>query len=113
MRYPLIELGFSRAQLTNWFNERYPGRYLPSSSCIGCPYHSDAMWKQIKESDPRSFQEAAFVDQALRNVPAARGAIKGDSFLHRSRIPLIDVDFDSVTSYQNLMIEECEGLCGI
>ena len=28
-RYPLIELGFSRAQLLNWFTENYPDRYLP------------------------------------------------------------------------------------
>ena len=112
-RYPLIELGFSRAQLTNWFNEHYPGRHLPSSSCIGCPYHSDAMWKHLKENDPKSFQEAVFIDQALRNVPATKGAIRGDAFLHRSRVPLIEVDFDDVASYQNLMLEECEGLCGI
>ena len=112
-RYPLIELGFSRGQLTNWFNEHYPGRNLPSSSCIGCPYHSDAMWKHLKEHDQKSFQEAVFIDQALRNVPATKGAIKGDAFLHRSRTPLIDVDFDEVASYENAMLEECEGLCGI
>ena len=112
-RHPLIELGFSRAQLTNWFNEHYPGRHLPSSSCIGCPYHSDAMWKHIKENDPKSFQEAAFIDQALRNVPTTKGAIKGEAYLHRSRTPLLDVDFSEVSSYESLMLEECEGLCGI
>lgn len=112
-RYPLIELGFSRAQLTNWFSEHYPDHHLPSSSCIGCPYHSDSMWKHLKENDPKSFQEAVFIDQALRNVPATKGAIKGEAYLHRSRIPLLEVDFDKATSYENLMREECEGLCGI
>ena len=112
-RYPLIELGFSRAQLTNWFNEHYPGRYLPSSSCIGCPYHSDSMWKHLKENDPKSFHEAVFIDQALRNFPATKGAIKGEAFLHRSRIPLLEVNFDVTISYDDLMLEECEGLCGI
>ena len=112
-RYPLIDLGFSRGQLTNWFNEHYPNRHLPSSSCIGCPYHSDSMWKHLKEHDQKSFQEAVFIDQALRNVPATKGAIKGDAFLHRSRTPLIDLDFDDITSYENLMLEECDGLCGI
>ena len=112
-RFPLIELGFSRGQLANWFNEHYPDRHLPSSSCIGCPYHSDSMWKHLKEHDQKSFQEAVFIDQALRNVPATKGAIKGEAFLHRSRKPLIDVDFDHITSYENLMVEECEGLCGI
>ena len=112
-RYPLIELGFSRAQLLNWFRDNYPGRDLPASSCIGCPYHDDSMWKHIKEVDPKSFQDAVFVDQALRSVPATRGTIKGEAFLHGSRTPLVEVDFSGVTSYDNLMLDECEGLCGI
>ena len=71
------------------------------------------MWKHLKDNDPKSFQDAVFIDQALRNVPATRGAIKGEAYLHSSRIPLIDVDFSTVTNYDDLMIEECEGLCGI
>ena len=112
-RYPLIELGFSRAQLLNWFNENYPDHYLPTSSCIGCPYHNDSVWKQLKDNDPKSFQDAVFIDQALRNVPATRGAVKGEAYLHRSRIPLVEVDFSEVSSYDDMMLEECEGLCGI
>ena len=112
-RYPLIELGFSRAQLVNWFRDNYPGRELPSSSCIGCPYHSDSVWKQLKENDPKSFQDAVFIDQALRNVPSTKDTVKGQAYLHRSRVPLIDVGFEDVPSYESLMLEECEGLCGI
>ena len=112
-RYPLIELGFNRFQLLTWFKEHYPDRDLPSSSCIGCPYHNDSVWKQLKEKDPKSFQEAVFIDQALRNVPATKGAVKGDAYLHKSRIPLVEVDFSEATAYDNLMLEECEGLCGI
>ena len=112
-KYPLIEQGFTRGQLLNWFNENYPGRYLPTSSCIGCPYHSDAVWKQLKESDPKSFQDAVSVDWALRNVPTTRGAIRGEAYLHRSRVPLSEVDFSEVTRYDDQMLEECEGLCGI
>ncbi len=112
-RYPLIELGFSRAQLMNWFKDNYPDRNLPSSSCIGCPYHSDAVWKELKENDPKSFQDAVFIDQALRNVPTTKHTVKGEAFLHRSRIPLMEVDFHDAPSYENLMLDECEGLCGI
>ena len=111
--YPLIELGFSRAQLLNWFKENYPDRQLPSSSCVGCPYHNDSVWKQLKEGDPKSFQDAVFIDQALRDVPAIKQAVKGAAYLHRSRTPLLAVDFDEVPSYEDLMLEECEGLCGI
>ena len=112
-RFPLIEQGFTRAQLLNWFNENYPDHYLPRSSCVGCPYRSDSEWKQLKESSPKSFQDAVFVDWALRNVPNTRDAIKGEAYLHRSRVPLSEVDFSEVTSYDDQMMEECEGLCGI
>ena len=112
-RYPLIDLGFSRAQLLNWFNENYPDRQLPSSSCIGCPYHSNSVWKQLKENAPKSFQDAVFIDQALRDVPSIKDTVKGEAYLHRSRTPLVEVNFDDVPSYDDLMLEECEGLCGI
>lgn len=111
--YPLIRLGFTRAQLINWFKKNYPDRDLPSSSCIGCPYHSDGVWKDMKHWDPKSFQDAVFIDQALRNVPDTKRAVKGQAYLHRSRTPLAEVDFDTVAGYSDLMIEECEGLCGI
>ena len=112
-RYPLIKHGFTRAQLLNWFRENYPDRQLPSSSCVGCPYHTDSVWRQLKENDPKSFQDAVFIDQALRDVPSIKSTVKGEAYLHRSRIPLLEVDFDEVPSYDDLMLEECEGLCGI
>ena len=114
-RYPLIDLGFSRAQLLNWFTENYPGRYLPRSSCVGCPYRSDGEWKRLKNSDPGSFEEAVFVDRALREVPVVKNAItrKGYAYLHKSRVPLSEVDFDGATDYDSYMTDECEGLCGI
>lgn len=114
-RYPLVDLGFSRAQLINWFKQNYPDRYLPRSSCIGCPYKSDGEWKWIKENDPKSFEEAVFIDRALRDIPVVRNAItkKGEAYLHRSRAPLGEVDFSDTADYDTLMEEECEGLCGI
>ena len=114
-RYPLIELGFSRAQLFKWFTENYPDRYLPRSSCIGCPYRTDGEWKWLKTNDPEAFEEAVFVDRALREVPVVKNAItrKGYAYLHRSRTPLADVDLEGATDYDSHMVEECEGLCGI
>ena len=112
-RYPLIERDFSRLQLKQWFNENYPGRTLPRSACIGCPYHDDPTWKHLKENDPNSFQDAVSVDRALREDPSTKGMIKGKAYLHKSRTPLAEVDFSDTTDYDTLMAEECEGLCGI
>ena len=114
--YPLIELGLSRAQLQAWFEENYPDRYLPRSACIGCPYKSDGEWKWLQTNDPAAFQEAIFVDQALRSVPVVRDAITkngAQAFLHRSRTPLMEVDFDSTDDYDQFMAAECEGVCRV
>ena len=114
--YPLIDRGFGRAQLQGWFHEHYPDRYLPRSSCIGCPYKNDGEWKRLKNQDPKAFQDAVFVDQALRDVPTVRDAITakgGVAYLHHSRVPLRDADFSDATDYDKHMQAECEGVCGI
>lgn len=114
-RYPLIELGISRAQLQDWFTRNYPDRYLPRSACIGCPYKSDAEWKWLKVNDPKSFDDAIFIDRALREIPVVKNAIARESaaYLHVSRTPLGEVDFDDQQDYDDLMLQECEGVCGV
>ena len=114
--YPLIELGLSRSQLQDWFEENYPGRYLPRSACIGCPYKNDGEWKWLKTNDPRSFQEAVFVDMALRDIPAVRNAITKNgatAYLHRSRKPLGEVDLENAKDYDEVMADECDGVCRV
>ena len=111
--FPLVDEGLSRAQLFEWFRSEYPDRPLPRSACIGCPYKSDSEWKHMKDHDPESFADALFVDQALRETPASRDAIKGTAFLHKSRKPLSSVNLNETESYVNLLLDECEGLCKI
>ena len=113
-RFPLIELGFHRAQLHKWFQTNYPDRTLPKSACIGCPYHSDSVWKDMKENDPDSFMQAIQVDIALRENPNITALVPGaKAYLHASRKPLALVELEDTTGYQDHMNEECEGLCGI
>ena len=112
-RYPLIEMELTRAQLYKWFEDRYPGRKLPRSACIGCPYHNNMEWKSIKENDPKSFQDAVFIDRAIREVPRIRGSLKGEGYLHKSRQSLDTVDFSKEQDYDDFMESECEGLCGV
>ena len=114
-KFPLVELGLSRGYLLNWFHEEYPERYLPRSSCVGCPYHTNAEWKWLRDHDPDSFEDAVAVDHALRNNPVVKNGIskKGDAYLHRLRRPLAEIDFSNSQDYDQLMLDECEGVCGI
>ena len=114
-KFPLVKLGLSRGYLLNWFKEHYPDHYLPRSSCIGCPYHTDAEWKWLKDHDPESFQDAVDIDHALRTNPVVKNGIskKGDAYLHRLRRPLAEIDLSSTPDYDSVMMDECEGVCGI
>ena len=114
-KFPLVELGLSRGYLLNWFHEHYPDRYLPRSSCIGCPYHTNAEWKWLRDHDPNSFEDAVAVDHALRNNPVVKNGIsrEGSAYLHRFRRPLSEIDFSSSPDYDQLMLDECEGVCGL
>ena len=112
-RFPLIEMELTRAQLYGWFTERFPGRDLPRSACVGCPYHTNMEWKWLKENDPKSFQDAVFIDRAIREIPTVSGTLRGRGYLHRERQSLDSIDFSVVQDYDDFMASECEGMCGV
>lgn len=105
--FPLIENGITRQACLRWMEERqYPKP--PKSSCIGCPFHSDAQWRALTDAE---FADAVEVDRAIRNQPGFRG----QQFMHRSMKPLDRVDFstDEERGQMSLFNNECEGLCGV
>lgn len=109
-RYPLIEKEMSRLDCTNWLSRNgFP--VPPKSSCIGCPFHSDQTWLEMKRNDPEAWQEAVEVDKTIRNMPR----MKSQCFLHSSRIPLDEVDLneDQLEFDFDGFGNECEGMCGI
>lgn len=106
-RWPLIELRWNRAQCIAWFNREYPGRTLGKSSCIGCPFHSDRHWIDMKQNDPDAWADAVEVDNQLRTHGK-------DEYMHRSLVPLQDVDFGKWEDQLDFgFLEECEGMCGV
>lgn len=111
-RWPLIESTFDRGDCQDWFAERHPGRTLPRSACIGCPYHTDDEWRAMQRSDPQSWRDAVLVDRALRTTERAE-RFGGEMYLHKSRVPLDEVRFGSDPQQLSLFADECEGMCGV
>ena len=112
--YPLIDKGMSRNDCLKWITSRgYP---MPQkSSCLGCPYHSDAGWREIKKNNPRGWRQVVMLDRMIRN--GVRGT-KQKVYLHRSLKPIEEYDFRSVEEMgQGVLFdnfgEECEGMCGV
>jgi hypothetical protein len=85
--YPLRELGWTRRHCEEWLWEHYQRR-VPKSACIGCPFHDDAYWRDMKLHRPEEWVEAIAFDQAIRHLPGVRG----ECYLHRSCVPLDEVD---------------------
>ena len=63
--YPLIDLGWRREDCVRWFADRYPGRQLPKSACLGCPYHSDAYWVELYRRGGQEWLDTVAVDNAM------------------------------------------------
>ncbi|EQB15106.1 hypothetical protein [Sphingobium lactosutens] len=110
-RWPLIELGMTRRDCLRWL-ERHSYPMPPKSACIGCPYHSDTLWRQMREEDPDGFADAVAIDRLIRT---GFRNLRGEVYLHRSCVPLDEADLDTPADkgQLDLFADECDGMCGV
>lgn len=110
-RYPLIELGMSRQDCLAWMEERgYPKP--PRSACVFCPYHSDSEWIRLRDEEPEAFAQAVEYERGLQETISRIPTFRGKVFLHRSLIPLTEVEFKAGENRKQFG-NECEGMCGV
>lgn len=109
--YPLIDLRMSRVDCLSWLQAH--GWPKPrKSSCIGCPYHSNSMWAEMRDRYPEEWADAVQFDRTLRTGKLP--GVTGDAYLHRRMMPLPDaVDSTHDPDQIDLFGNECEGLCGV
>ena len=117
-RWPLVDIGMTRRGCIEWFASEYPGRHLPRSACVICPYRSDEHWLELKDSEPASYEEAVKFDRWLRSSTKTpvRKLLDGRPYLHAARRPLASVVSDLETGDMNgtnHFNNECEGHCGV
>lgn len=108
--YPLIDKWISRQGCKDWLVAHgYP---IPAkSACIGCPFHDDGTWREMKNERPADFADAVDFDKRIRT------GLKGvdcEAFLHRSLVPLGEINFRNAEDLGQLsFLAECEGYCGV
>lgn len=102
-RYPLLELDMSRDQC-ELLLARHGFGDTPKSACIGCPFHTNRQWREIRDHQPEDWSDAVAFDAAIRAGSARANAngktLLGQAFLHRSRVPLSEAPIDRVTSHE-------------
>lgn len=84
--YPLLDLRWSRQTCIDYLLSR--GVQAEKSACIGCPFHDDAEWQRIKETNPDGWDEAVTFDAAVRR---RRDTLRAERYLHSQRVPLDEV----------------------
>jgi hypothetical protein len=114
--FPLFDLEMTRGDCLRYLKGIVPHQ-TPRSACSFCPYHSDAEWRRIRDTDPVAWTRACEIDDAIRRPDAACNQdLDGVLYLHASRIPLREakIDGDDLPG-QNLFgfAQECEGMCGV
>lgn len=102
-----IRPGITRQDCLTWIKKNgYP---LPTrSACIGCPYHSNAEWRSMRDTRPEDWADAVAFDKAIRHPKA----LEGTCYLHPQRVPLDEADLKNDDPNQ-LVFGECEGMCGV
>lgn len=101
--YPVMR----RAEIYTWFEEN--GFPTPEkSSCVFCPFQSDAAWLRLKTRRPDDFARAVIVDAAIRN--STKNGVEQPAYLHQSLKPIGEVSFDET---QLTMWGDCMGFCHV
>lgn len=104
-KWPLLEIGVSRDDCFDWMRIKgYPTP--PKSACVFCPYSKDQQYRNMKLENGADWELAKTVDAA---------ANKRSQYVHRSLLPLDQVDFRTAEDAGQLSMfgNECEGMCGV
>lgn len=95
-RYPLLDLGMSRKDCQRYLTSVGWGD-TAKSACIGCPFHGNAQWRDLRDNSPEEWADAVQFDRLIRKGGARGLPLNGEAFLHRSRVPLDIAPIDRVS----------------
>ena len=109
--YPLIYHRLSRNDCIQFFKDNnFP---VPvKSSCVFCPFHSNKFWADIKKENSDAWDISVNVDNAIRKATHPRTGEKEIFYLHPSKTPIDEIDFDDgqLELFEGF---DCEGYCGL
>jgi hypothetical protein len=117
-RFPLFDLQMARGHCRSYLAEVAPGRAIPRSACVFCPYRSNREWRDLRDNHPDDWDRACDVDERMRAATASGGRGLDESlYVHRSCLPLRQAPIDTPESrgeqYTFGFAQECEGMCGV
>lgn len=111
--FPLLDLGMSRKDCEAWLVNFGVPHKVQRSSCVFCPYRSNAEWNELRKS-PEDFSRAVEIDKKIRGHGArAQEGSASKLYVHRSCVPLDEIEQIDLRQGQFDFHGECEGGCGL
>ena len=116
--YPLIDARITRHECELWWQANAPADAPPlaRSACVMCPYHSDAEWMHLQDTEPQRIDLAVQAEADFNAEQTRRGYGHVSYYLHARRIPLAEALAavrEENSNNPSLFDTECGGLCGI
>jgi hypothetical protein len=98
-----------------------PDRDFTRSACIGCPFRSNAEWRDMRDNRPDEWADACDFDEAQRQADrdgqGRRGLHVGLSYVHRQLVPLRVADLDGSGESKGggcgSLLDGLDGLCDV
>ncbi len=113
-RFPLFDLEMTRSCCVAYLNEQNIPHEVPQSACFFCPFKSNFEWRLLRDNDPAGWARAIEVDEALRRPgTVANRSLEQSIYLHRSCLPMVQVDLGVKDMNGGVAGGECEGMCGL
>tara|TARA_R100000458_G_C8247439_1_gene225021 strand:+ start:254 stop:1102 length:849 start_codon:yes stop_codon:yes gene_type:complete len=110
-RHPLLEMGWKRSHCHEYLDSI--DESAPRSACTFCPFRSNAEWLEVKAKPDEWAQVIAVERGAQEAHREGRLNMAGAPYLHPSRIPIDEVDFDGGQQSLFGWDDECAGVCGV
>lgn len=109
-----------RGDCKAWLEKHYPGRTFPRSACIGCPFRSNAEWRDMRDNRPDEWKDACEFDELQRVADGVsankKGLLVGKPYVHRQCVPLAMVDLDGIGEKGGgcgTLLDGMDGLCDV
>jgi len=105
-------LRWTRQHVIEWLHD-HDLEVPVKSSCVQCPYHSRASWRELRDSGNGDWHKALEIDEKIRDLRAADGY---QSYLTPQCVPLSEMDLSTPEDAGQLTLwpnetDECSGGC--
>lgn len=68
---------------------------------------------RLRDEEPEAFERAVQFEKSYQDSMGQIKRISGKPFLHRSCIPISEVNFNGTEKHPDMFGNECEGMCGV